>query len=105
MMIWLVILSWVTKTNLKKWRDSPDIHIKSLTYFKWTSIHCCYNVVHMFPFSSTFSLCLTSFASGKFPNEVRHMENVDEHNRFNFERLALKRLAFNNEYSKELVLF
>ena len=59
----------------------------------------------MFPFSSTFSLCLTSFASGKFPNEVRHMENVDEHNRFNFERLALKRLAFNNEYSEELVLF
>ena len=27
---------------------------------------CCYNVAHIFPFSSTFSLCLTSIGNGKY---------------------------------------
>ena len=93
MMNLLVILIWVTKTNLNKSGESLDTHIKSLTYFELTSIYCCCNVAHMFPFSSTFSLCLTSIGNGKFPNEVRHKENTDEHHRFNFEKHVLKDLV------------
>ena len=51
------------------------------------------------------SLSLTSFGNGKFPNELRHRNNADEHHQFNFERLVLKDLVFNNEYLKELILF
>ena len=55
----------VGKINLKNWQNSLDTHLKPLTYFKWTSIHCGYNVVHMFPFSSALSLCLNLLEDGK----------------------------------------
>ena len=49
----MVIYSWVTKTDLKNWQESSDTHIKLLTYFKWTSIDCGYNVADILPFSVT----------------------------------------------------
>ena len=42
--------------------------------FQMDFVHWCYNVVHMFPFSLTFSLCFISFANEKFLNDVGHRE-------------------------------
>ena len=47
MKILLVILSWVTKTNLKELTKLSWFSFKVLTYLEWTSIHCGYTMLHL----------------------------------------------------------
>ena len=77
--IWVLILSWIAKTNLKNWRN-----------FSYTYSCCCYNVLHMLLFSSMFSLRLTSFGNEKFPFRKGNFPKVRHRIPMNITDLTLK---------------